>query len=80
MVTRVSRWGNSLGLRLPKALAEELEIEEGTAVELTVSEGSLVVRPSVEGRYELEELLSEVREDNLHGEIETGPARGGESW
>lgn len=80
METKVARWGNSLGVRLPKALAEELEIEEGTAVELTAEEGRLVVRPLVEGRYRLEGLLSEVREDNLHGEIETGPARGRESW
>jgi antitoxin MazE len=80
MVTKVSKWGNSLGLRLPKALAEELGIEEGTAVDLTASKGNLVVRPLVEGRYELEELLSEVREENLHGEVETGPARGRESW
>lgn len=80
METKVARWGNSLGVRLPKTLAEELEIEEGTAVELTAEEGRLVVRPLVEGRYRLEGLLSEVREDNLHGEIETGPARGRESW
>lgn len=80
METKVARWGNSLGLRLPKVLAEELAIEEGTAVELTAVEGSLVVRPVREGRYELEELLSEVREDNLPNEIDTGRPHGREIW
>jgi len=59
MQTKIQKWGNSLGLRIPKALAEELLVEEGTAVEISVSEQGLLVRPAGK-RYELAELLEGV--------------------
>jgi len=37
MRTKIRKWGNSLGLRIPKALAEEISVGEGSAVEITVS-------------------------------------------
>ena len=33
---KVSRWGNSLALRLPKAIVEALELAEGDSVELHI--------------------------------------------
>lgn len=80
MLTKVQKWGNSLGLRIPKSFAKEAAVEEGSTVDLSVSEGRLIVR-SVEPRsYELRELLAQVTEDNLHGEIPTGEPRGREIW
>lgn len=38
---RVSRWGNSLAVRIPKPLAEQIEIAEGSQVELSVADGVL---------------------------------------
>jgi antitoxin MazE len=34
---RVSKWGNSLGVRLPKAVVEALELKEGDEIEITVA-------------------------------------------
>lgn len=34
---QVSKWGNSLAVRLPKALVEKLGLKEGEQVELTVA-------------------------------------------
>lgn len=79
MRTRVRKWGNSLGLRIPKAFAEELDLGEDSAVDLSISEGHLVVR-SLDESYDLAALLEQVTADNLHGEIETGPAVGREEW
>ena len=75
----IRRWGNSLGLRIPKAFAAETAIEDGAAVDLSVSEGRLIIRP-VHQRFELEALLEEVTDENLHAEGSTGPAQGGETW
>lgn len=80
MLTRVRKWGNSLGLRIPKAFAEEAAVEEGSTVDLSVSEGQIVVRPLRAPRYELSKLLAGVSEDNLHAEVETGPPLGREAW
>ena len=44
--TRLSRWGNSLGLRLPKSVAREVQLDEGDTVQVSVDNGAIVVRPS----------------------------------
>ncbi len=46
MQAQIGRWGNSLALRIPKHLADALAIGEGTAVEIAVEDGRLVLVPS----------------------------------
>ncbi len=79
MLTKVRKWGNSLALRIPKSFAEEASVQEGSAVDLSVSDGQLVARP-LRRQYKLEQLLAEVTAENLHAEVETGESRGREVW
>lgn len=78
MTTRVQRWGNSLALRIPKAVAEELRLSENSDVELHLQEGSLVISPPRRKRYSLESLLEQVTPENLHKETDWGPDVGNE--
>ena len=80
MVTKVHRWGNSLGLRISKTLAEDAHISDGTAVDMKVEKGRLVVVPLRSQTYALEDLLSGVKAGNLHDEVSTGGPQGGEAW
>jgi len=80
MKTRVQKWGNSLALRIPKPFATEIGLEQNSPVEVLLEGGKLVVVPVVEAGWTLEQLLAQVTEDNLHGEIETGPAVDQEVW
>ena len=80
METAIKRWGNSLAVRIPRPLAEEVGLYEDSPVELSLEEGRLIVAPIVEPRYGLELLLAGVTPENLHGEIDTGDAIGGEAW
>lgn len=80
METFVKRWGNSLAVRIPKVLAEEVGLYEDSPVELSLEEGRLVVMPIMETRYELETLLDQVTPQNLHREVDTGEAMGVEAW
>ena len=80
MVTKIQKWGNSLGLRIPKSFAKEAGVEEGSAVDLFLEEDRLVIRPLRNKRFKLSDLLSQVSEDNRHEEIPTGDAVGRESW
>jgi antitoxin MazE len=77
--TRIVKWGNSLGLRIPKTFAQEVEVRDGSEVDLSVDDGRLVVRP-IEGTIELGSLLAEVTAENLHDEVSFGGPRGRESW
>jgi antitoxin MazE len=77
---KIVKWGNSLGLRIPKSFAEEVQVSDGSTVDLGIENGSLVIRV-VEGRpIVLDELLAGVTAENRHGEVDTGSAAGGEVW
>ena len=80
MEAKVRRWGNSLGLRIPKALAEEAGIEADSAVDLTVRNGEIVVRPLRRRKFKLKDLLAKVTDENKHEEIDFGPPVGKEVW
>jgi antitoxin MazE len=80
METRVKKWGNSLALRIPKPLAAEVGLENDSPVELSLVDGKLVITPGAPVRLRLDDLLAQITKENLHGEVDTGPAVGGEVW
>lgn len=80
MRKKVNKWGNSLGLRIPKLVAAEVGLEEDSLVNITIVNGAIVISPARETPLELEAMLDQVTEENLHGEVNTGPAIGREAW
>ena len=80
MNTKVHKWGNSLAVRIPKIIAEEMGIYEETSVEMDSLDGKIVISPAKRKVYSLDSLLSEVKKSNLHEETDTGDAEGGEVW
>ncbi|MFO7979888.1 MAG: AbrB/MazE/SpoVT family DNA-binding domain-containing protein [Candidatus Aminicenantes bacterium] len=80
MVTKIKKWGNSLGLRIPKSFADEVGVEEGSIVEISLEGNRLIIRPVRNQKYNLSALLSGIRKDNLHKEIATGKPAGREDW
>ena len=80
MRTRIQKWGNSLAVRIPKSYAVEARLEQDLPVELSMENGKLVMQPVTMPEFTLEELLSQMTEENLHGEAEVGPAAGKEVW
>jgi antitoxin MazE len=81
MKVQVQKWGNSLALRIPKSFAQEIEIEQGSVVDLSLEKGEIIIRPvEDEPEYTLDQLLARVTKDNIHQEVDTGKARGREAW
>ena len=80
METRVQRWGNSLALRIPKLLADEAGLKDNSPVQLALRDKLLVVVPIRTPAISLDALLAQVTTNNLHSEVQTGPAVGGEAW
>lgn len=78
MRSHVQKWGNSLGLRVPKAFADGLGLVDGSPVVLSLEEGVLVVKPDKRTARDLESLLAEVTDENVHPEWETEEAGAGE--
>ncbi len=80
MRIQIQKWGNSLALRIPKAFAIESNVTSGSTVEVSIENGNIVAKPIKESKYTLEELLEGLTDDQLHGEIDTGPPVGREVW
>ena len=81
MFVRVQKWGNSLALRLPKALADEVDVHFDSPVEITVRDRTIVIEPVREKKkYDLDELLAGVKPENLHDEIDFDAPVGKEIW
>jgi antitoxin MazE len=80
MRTHIQKWGNSLAVRIPRAFAAEARLADNTPVELSLVEGKLVVAPVTSPSAALDELLAGITDDNIHGEVDTGPAVGNEAW
>ncbi|HKP54340.1 MAG TPA: AbrB/MazE/SpoVT family DNA-binding domain-containing protein [Chloroflexia bacterium] len=80
MRQRIGKWGNSLSVRIPKGIAEELHLQEDSEVEVSVEEARLIIAPVARPVYSLDQLLSGVTSENLHNEMEWGPSAGKEVW
>ena len=80
MKTRIQKWGNSLALRIPKSFAAETHLEQGTLVEISLHDGRLIIEPLPHSSVTLADLLKDVTAENVHDEVDTGPAVGREVW
>lgn len=78
MLTKVQKWGNSLGVRIPRSFAEEAQVAAGSTVTISVESGGLMVRPVRRRTYRLSDLIEGIKRKNLHGEIDTGARVGRE--
>lgn len=78
MKIHIKRWGNSLALRIPNAVAKELNISSDSELDLTVTQGTLVI--SKPNKYSLTELLKGITPGNIHREIDLGAVVGKEIW
>jgi antitoxin MazE len=78
--TRISKWGNSLAVRIPLAIAKQASLREGDCVALALdSGGGIVLRPTRQ-KYELSDLVGRITPKNRHHETDWGQPQGEESW
>ena len=80
MITTVQKWGNSLGVRIPSPVAKDVNLSEGSRVEIFEEGNRLVIVPVEKPAYTLEDMLKKVKKENLHGEIDFGLSQGKEAW
>ena len=80
MKTKVARWGNSLAIRLPKDAVRQLDLRDGSPVELHTRDRELIVTAGSTGDPELDELIAGITPENRHPLVDWGPPRGREVW
>jgi antitoxin MazE len=79
---KLAKWGNSLGLRLPKAAVEAAGFSVGADVDIQVQgQGLVVTRPMPIKHYRLDDLIAEMDRlgpKNRPELVEWGPDVGAE--
>lgn len=79
MNATIQKWGNSLAVRIPQAVARQIHVAEGAAVILHVDAETLNIRPA-RPRYRLNDLLKRITAKNTHPETNWGKPCGKEVW
>lgn len=77
MIATIQKWGNSLALRIPLAVAKQIHVKEGDSVTLKVGASGLTVKPAPK-KLSLDELLDKVTPENLHPATDWGADLGRE--
>lgn len=80
MLTKVQKWGNSLGLRIPKTIALDAKLENESVVEMELVDGEIIIKPVAEKKWQLDELVAKMTASNRHSEVDTGKPAGNEVW
>jgi antitoxin MazE len=82
LFTKIQKWGNSQGIRLPKQVLEDVHLSIGDDVEITARDGIIVIAPAkrLRGKYDLHELISRIPRDYRTGEYDWGKPAGREVW
>ena len=80
MKAKIQKWGNSLGIRIPRIVAQETSVESDSVVDISIQDGKIIISPQKQKSLSLRQLLSKVTDANLHEEIATGDPAGKEIW
>lgn len=82
MKVRISKWGNSLGVRLPKAAADAAGLKEGSEVDIEVEGREVRLKPLLPYKhYRIEDLVAEMARQGPENEpelVDWGPDVGAE--
>ena len=79
-LAQIKKWGNSLGLRIPKTTLDQLGIQENDEILVEIGENKIILTPVKKHSYNLTELVSKINNSNLHNEVTTGDQVGSEIW
>ncbi len=80
--TKVKKWGNSLAIRIPQAVIQDLGLSSDSQVQLTSNGKSVTLKPKAHKakKLDLEKLMEGVTPENIHPEVDWGPPVGKEIW
>jgi antitoxin MazE len=79
MEVTIQKWGNSLAIRIPRNYAKDINLKQGSCVDLHKKNDKIVIA-SKKNKLNLRELLSKVTDENIHGEEFADGSVGKEIW
>lgn len=81
MTTKIQKWGNSQGIRLPKHLLDLLKWSEDEQIQVSAQDGRIIIeRAEPERRRKIGELFEGYDGEYTAEEIDWGKPEGNEVW
>jgi antitoxin MazE len=80
MKVTVKKWGNSAAVRIPAAVMQAVHLDLDEVVDVREESGRIVIEPTRQTTWNLDELLCGITKKNRHEAIDFGPAVGKEIW
>ncbi len=79
-ISNVKKWGNSLAVRIPTAVAQDLGLSENSSVRI-ISDGAVAtIKPERPKKVTLNELVNSITPQNRHNAVDWGKPVGKEIW
>jgi len=70
MNATIKKWGNSLALRIPSAIAKDLEIQDGSKVKIELEGKTLKIE--LEEKFTIDDFMKGLTKENRHEIIDYG--------
>lgn len=80
MTTKIQKWGNSLGVRLPQEITKRLQLKAGSLVAIEVDKVGIQIKPTQKRPMKLSELIKAISSQNRHTKTDWGKQSGNEIW
>jgi antitoxin MazE len=72
MIVKTAKWGNSIGVRIPRDLAKKAGIGVDSTVEIDEADEGIIIKPVGKKEYSLKELVRGITPQNRHSEVDFG--------
>lgn len=79
MQVQLQKWGNSLALRVPKHVVQQLKLQQESVLDVVVEDGKLMFIPASPKTPSLDELIAQMTPENIHQETDFGNSVGNEA-
>ncbi len=80
MKVTVKKWGNSAAVRIPAAVMQAVHLDLDEVVDVREESGRIVIEPTRQKTWDLDELLRGITKKNRHEAVDFGAAAGEEIW
>ncbi len=79
MTTTIQKWGNSLGVRIPKNIATNMGLKAGSGVFVSEKDGIMILEKKSK-LLNLKKAMKDYTPENYHQEVDWGTPVGKEIW
>lgn len=80
MQVSLQRWGNSQGIRIPKSIVNEMNLDKNQKFDLTMQDEKIILTKQQQNVSLIRELFESYETENKPSEFDWDKPRGNEVW